>query len=100
MVVPAPAVMPSGIQPDGRSILAGNGLAAAAGPAAIANANASVPRNVRERRIMVGLRCEWVSGATWGIAADTGGAHWGVVVQGTSVRPDRFFTGSVGFESD
>src|SRR6187549_2086990 len=58
-MVPRPAVMPSGIQPEGRSILDGNGDAAAAGAANAPRAIATANRIVRGRRVISNLPWRW-----------------------------------------
>src|SRR6186997_1325133 len=58
-MVPRPAVMPSGIQPGGRSILDGNGDAAAVGAAKVPRAIATANRIVRGRRVISNLPWRW-----------------------------------------
>jgi hypothetical protein len=52
--------MPSGIQPEGRSILDGNGDAAAAGAANAPRAIATANRIVRGRRVISNLPWRWL----------------------------------------
>ena len=59
MVFPRPAVMPSGIQPDGRSICEGNRECAATGLATTPRAIATAMRMVRDRRVISNLRGSW-----------------------------------------